>query len=322
MAAEHTSIEIYHQLFVNRPDVYAVQNSDGSYYSKQSPVTDRVLTNHLLGKRTIGLYALSKESQVKWAVLDADKPNGLDQLQQAWKELVRRSLPTYLELSRRGGHLWMLFSEPIEAGVARQLLLGAVPGVKELELYPKQNRLDRSTPLGSLVRAPLGIHQLTGERYPFVNPETRSPVARTARGMIEFLDHSPKVTLAMVTASLAQLLTENGAESPTTLQPLSLNGARLPKAPVSAIEKAKQRIGDPYSFITSLVQVDQLGRVHCPFHPPDNHPSMRVNPEGRWTCFHETNSSGHYLGGDTIDFYMRLKGLSYKEALKDIIRKR
>ncbi len=36
-------------------------------------------------------------------------------------------------------------------------------------------------------------------------------------------------------------------------------------------------------------------------------------------CFHETNpQTGHHLGGDAIEFYRQLKGLSFKEAVREM----
>jgi hypothetical protein len=58
----------YWDLFVNRDDVYAVQNADGSYSSKNTQLTHPVL----FGDKTIGLYQLNLDYKVKWAVLDID----------------------------------------------------------------------------------------------------------------------------------------------------------------------------------------------------------------------------------------------------------
>jgi DNA primase len=63
-----------------------------------------------------------------------------------------------------------------------------------------------------------------------------------------------------------------------------------------------------------------LVRGPCPFHPPDERPSFVVNREkGYWVCFHEVNQeTGRYLGGDAIEFYRRLKGLGFKEAVREL----
>ena len=82
----------------------------------------------------------------------------------------------------------------------------------------------------------------------------------------------------------------------------------------------KRAIGDVYTFVSEYVELDARGRGSCPFHPPDQHPSFAVNrEEGYWVCFHETNpQTGHYLGGDAIEFYRRLKGLTFREAVREL----
>src|SRR4051795_10627410 len=50
----------------------------------------------------------------------------------------------------------------------------------------------------------------------------------------------------------------------------------------------------------------------CPFHP-DNNPSLCVDPgSGWWRCF---GCSEH---GDAADLVMRLKGLSFPEAVRSL----
>jgi hypothetical protein len=80
------------------------------------------------------------------------------------------SLPSLLEQSRRGGHLWLFFTLPQSAALATTVVQsvldplytsGQLPSV--LEVYPD------STELGHAVRMPLGIHRRTGLRYPFLD---------------------------------------------------------------------------------------------------------------------------------------------------------
>ncbi len=86
------------------------------------------------------------------------------------------------------------------------------------------------------------------------------------------------------------------------------------------VQELKRAIGGVYTFVSQYVELDAPGRGSCPFHPADRHPSFAVNrEEGYWVCFHETNPrTGHYLGGDAIEFYRRLKGLSFKEAVREL----
>ncbi len=318
MNTERTAVRAYQDLFCHRADRYAEQTKNGSYFVHPSPITDRVIVSHLSGRMTAGFYALDRDSTCRWAVLDADRPDGLSQLQRAWRDLAGAGIPSYLELSRRGGHLWTFFAEPTPGRAARQLLLGIVRSLDGLELYPKQDVLDRSHPVGSLIRGPLGVHQLTGQRYPFVDPVSLRPVARGLKGMIEYLAGSDKVGLTKTADKLGLLLSHarTARERDQARQKIAVPARGKRPSP---IERVKERIGDTYSFVSRFVELDGSGRGHCPFHPPDYHPSFVVSRAlDRWTCFHETDSSGHYWGGDGIDFYIRLKGLTYAQALREL----
>ena len=86
------------------------------------------------------------------------------------------------------------------------------------------------------------------------------------------------------------------------------------------MERLKAGLGDPYDFISRYMELNSDGRCHCPFHPPNYHPSFAVNRiDGYWVGFHEVDPrTGRYVGGDAIAFYRRLRGLSYKEVLDEL----
>ena len=95
-------------------------------------------------------------------------------------------VPSYLEGSRRGGHLWLFFSEAIQGKEARlfgKALLTKFK-VKGVELFPKQDKLVSGP--GSLIRMPFGIHKLSGQRYDFFNLDG-SPIASTLGEQIQVL---------------------------------------------------------------------------------------------------------------------------------------
>src|SRR5947209_13660506 len=109
MAIEHDKLHTYQELFCHQRDFFAQQTNTGSYFLRRQPVTDRVIHDHLEGRTTVGFYALSPNGNTtRWLVLDADRPDGLEQLQHAANCLDGRGIPSHLELSRRGGHLWVL----------------------------------------------------------------------------------------------------------------------------------------------------------------------------------------------------------------------
>ena len=185
----------YKSLFCHRKDAFALQTDEGTYYAVRKPVTGKLIEAHLLGKVTAGWYALDRENTLRWAVLDADERDGLAQLQRVGLALREKGWPTYLEASRRGGHLWIFFSpgegrqERLEARPVRTVLnrlLKELGLLEQIELFPKQDQLTREG-LGSLVRGPLGVHRACGRRFGFLDLDTLEPVAKTLAEELEYL---------------------------------------------------------------------------------------------------------------------------------------
>jgi len=127
----------YGSLFVHCPEHYAVQQRDGSYFRVAQELSLPLLAGHLLGRWTLGTYLLNRQSWCAFAVFDADAADGLECLEELAEELLRQGVPTVLEASRRGGHLWVHLVDPTPAQVVRAWLLpyAAAYGV---ELYPKR----------------------------------------------------------------------------------------------------------------------------------------------------------------------------------------
>ncbi|MFQ5870305.1 MAG: CHC2 zinc finger domain-containing protein, partial [Candidatus Zixiibacteriota bacterium] len=222
------------------------------------------------------------------------------------------NLATYLEDSRRGGHLW-LFVEPVQALVMRTLirLILDTLEIDNVEIYPQQDGLV-GIRVGSLVRGPLGVHQLTGQRYSFLDPVQLKPIGLSLEGQLDYLLTFQVNSIHQVAEALTRVVGETHQSNQDLHAQAPLDRDK--------IEVLKAAIGDLYTFVSQYVQLDARGRGSCPFHPPDRHPSFAVNrEEGYWVCFHQTNpETGRYLGGDAIEFYKRLKGLTFKEAVREL----
>jgi hypothetical protein len=162
----HEMLVAYASLFVQRWDQYAVQQRDGSYWRVDEPLSLSHLSAHLAGRWTLGSYILDALSRCSFAVFDADGEDGLERLAELAAELRREGVPTLLEASRRGGHLWVHLLEPTPAQVIRSWLLPYAVAIG-VELYPKQDWLSPGGS-GSLIRLPLGVHQQSRGWYPFL----------------------------------------------------------------------------------------------------------------------------------------------------------
>src|SRR5258708_34988074 len=159
-------VAAYASLFVQCWSQYAVQQPKGSYWRVVERLHLSQLSAHLEGWWTLGTYLLDEQHQCSFAVFDADSPDGLGQLAGLAMQLADAGIPTLLEASRRGGHLWVHLAEPTPAQLVRAWLLPYAQALG-VEFYPKQEVLGPDGAC-SLIRLPLGIHRQTRGWYPFV----------------------------------------------------------------------------------------------------------------------------------------------------------
>ena len=199
------------RLFVNRR-AYGVQairslpNGSVPYYlvrdwqtKEPKPLDADVVRMHLNGDLTINLFAINPETQrSKWVAIDADFDGAVEALLQLQAELKRDGVEAALEQSRRGGHLWIFAETPLLASECRiyiynlALRLGVpVKGgdVKEgIEVFPRQDRIEDGE-FGNAIRAPLGVHRKTNQRYWFyeaaLTPETQLDYVNGLKKMTE-----------------------------------------------------------------------------------------------------------------------------------------
>ncbi|MBI1258514.1 MAG: hypothetical protein GC204_13685 [Chloroflexi bacterium] len=289
-------IAAYSAIFIPRTDVYPLQLEDGRYISIKRTLYPDLVVAHLKGFITIGAYALNTENKAKWLCFDADDEDLWHKLNQLSDSLAERDVPSYLELSRRGGHLWLFFS-PLSGSDTRRFgkQLLADHEIEPLELYPKQNELTTGT--GSFVRLPLGKHRLTGRRYHFIT-RTGEPLAPTVREQLAILARPQHIPQPFIDDVLSR------APEAKQVSPTPPFQERKPskKRQISTREQPSERIKAAVGvleFVSRYVELDSQGRGFCPFHP-DEHKSFAVSQDGNyWHCFAGCG------GGSIIDFWMK-----------------
>jgi len=224
----------------------------------------------------------------KFSVIDADDDESFEKLIKV-RETV--PLPSYLEASRRGGHLWFFFEKPVEGKVAKNFGLEIAKRFSiEAEVFPKQAE---SQGPGSCIRLPFGIHHKTGERYPFLG-------LGNWRAQLKALSDPERVPIEEVLKYQYQELERK------KLAPVTGDFGDLP-----LWEKVKRAITIE-ELVSHYVDLNSKGIGKCPFHEDDN-PSFSVNTkENYWNCF---SGCG---GGSVIDFWMKLNNLDFKEASNDL----
>jgi hypothetical protein len=180
----------YFRLFVNRR-AFTIQSKKphadtGRHYyfrpkekGTEEPVslTVDILKHHLEGAVTIGLYALNPLTQrCKWVAIDADYKDSMEDLLKLQYHLAADKVEAALEMSKRGGHLWIFFEKPLLARECRiyiyNLALRLKVPVKRagpaegIEVFPKHDEL-RAGEFGNAIRGPLGIHRGAKRRFWF-----------------------------------------------------------------------------------------------------------------------------------------------------------
>jgi hypothetical protein len=164
-------LEAWQALLVNRAQPYALQQADGTYRWVYETLGPPLLLAHLRGDCTLALSSTDATGRCRWLCLDADQADALPHLLSLAGALADLGLPSLVEASRRGGHVWLLLDTPAPAAVVCQIVLatldelraGGLP-VPLLEIYPNAAAAARGA-LGHAVRLPLGIHRRTGRRY-------------------------------------------------------------------------------------------------------------------------------------------------------------
>jgi hypothetical protein len=180
----------YQKLFVNRR-AYTMQSprphsETGRHYyfrpTKKGTDVRLMLTHdsirrHLEGEITVGLYAINPSTQrCKWVAIDADYKNAMEDLLKLQYHLVQDGVHPALEMSKRGGHLWIFLATPLLAGECRVYIhdlavrLG-VPvkgaGLADgIEVFPKHDAIGPGD-FGNAMRGPLGIHRGANRRFWF-----------------------------------------------------------------------------------------------------------------------------------------------------------
>jgi hypothetical protein len=180
----------YGRLFVNR-GAYTLQSSrphpeSGRHYyfrptakgtGKELSLSAATIRRHLQGEITIGLYAINPATQrSKWVAIDADYAGSMEDLLKLQYSLQQDKVEAALEMSKRGGHLWIFMERPALARECRiyiynlALKLGMrIKGIgltEGIEIFPKHDEL-REGEFGNAIRGPLGIHRGANRRYWF-----------------------------------------------------------------------------------------------------------------------------------------------------------
>jgi hypothetical protein len=191
--SDDRTVSLFLEWFGGRRDIYAQQWFDerrrrSGYRPVREPLTPAVARRHLEGRMTIGQYVLWPDESASFGVIDLDlTANALHEWRAergadapAHEHPVMRSYTRSLreaaarlglslfafDSGSKGVHLWLFFRPRRPARTARVILsqivaaAGPQPASVGVELFPKQEK-PGPRGLSSLVKLPLGIHQVT-----------------------------------------------------------------------------------------------------------------------------------------------------------------
>jgi hypothetical protein len=246
---------------------------------------------------------LAEDNTTAKMCLDADDAEEWGGLITLASHLHLQNIPTYLELSSRGGHLWFFFDRALPGQDVRRFgkQLQKEFGLETTELYPKQDRL-RTGP-GSAVRLPFGIHRAHNRRYHYIHP-SGDPLAPTLHEQLALVAHPKRIPHGYFAEVLAR--------APQLPPPPHFEKARWVSGDTQA-ERIKSAIS-VYDFVSQYVQLDRGGRGLCPFHD-DHRESFSVNiQENYWHCF------ACEIGGSIINFYMKWYGVEFRDAVTELAK--
>ncbi len=243
LVAETQIVGDYWRLFVNRR-AYTVQSmrphpETGRHYyyrakengtDAPSGLTEITIRQHLEGDITVGLYAINPANQrCKWVAIDADYKNAMEDLLKLQYHLLQDKVEPALEMSKRGGHLWIFFATPLRARDCRiyvhelaQRLGVPVKGsglAEGIEVFPKHDAIGAGE-FGNAIRGPLGIHRGARRRFWFYGADY------TLDAQIKYLNRLRKVTeeelqgfIAVRKIPHAVVSPATGRTAPSTRQP-------------------------------------------------------------------------------------------------------
>jgi len=88
-----------------------------------APMTDSVILGHLQGKTTVGIYPLLADGTCHFLAVDFDKQSWKNDAAAFAETCTRMGVPAAMERSRsgNGAHIWVFFSGPVRASLARKL---------------------------------------------------------------------------------------------------------------------------------------------------------------------------------------------------------
>ena len=172
------NMENYHTFFINRYDVFAMQQNNPAmpWVSLRFPLTEKTIHDHCTGDQTIGCYQLDKNNLVKWGVFDIDDHTGDKDAMGDCKKMIQvlrsHDIPFLLEGSGSPNsyHIWLFFWPTMAVDAKNFMLALQREAGIDCEIFPKQTVLDKKGP-GNQVKLPICLSKKSGRPSMLLDPD-------------------------------------------------------------------------------------------------------------------------------------------------------
>lgn len=186
--------DVYRHWFAARLDDYVTWTGD-TWMRANAPLTTDVILAAFAGGPPVSAYTITPQNETHVCCIDFDSDDGLDLAKRLRATMAVKGVTGYVEVSRRGGHLWVLLDRVLPARTVRRALRAFLrdAGIEEtpkVEIRPGHDEI-KPDGFGSPIRMPTMPHPKTGRRYPILGGAADQPLSPRLGEMLLAIDDSP-----------------------------------------------------------------------------------------------------------------------------------
>lgn len=303
------------------------------YITVHRPLTLADMRSHLQGRRTLGANLQHQDGTTRALCFDADDAHTWQRLQDTAMSLENQGYKPLLEPSpaQRGGHLWLIFSERVNAAAAYGQVVTVAPQLNEVpEYWPGRGNQKVRLPAGRYVTPTFAQWtNLEGA----ASRDLANPGAGDNNRLITLLSN---FTPAELIPDAVPAIDPGRAEHP---EPRAPQPYRHP-ATTEPDEQHRQKYGNHVMWvewpseqylidrfneqhtIADLAAPERNGMINAgTIGRPERTASIGVTPDGQhFTDFGKgaRRADGTQDGGDPFEFYIRSQNLEKSVALRTL----
>lgn len=252
---------VYAAFFSARVDDFVTWTGD-TWVRANAPLTPEVITAGFAGGPSVSAYTITPDNGTHVCCIDFDSDDGLALARQLRAAMADKGVTGYVEVSRRGGHLWVLLDRELPARTVRRALraflaAAAIEESPKVELRPAHDEI-KPDGYGSPIRMPTMPHPKTGRRYPLLDAADR-PLSPRLDEMLLAIEESP----AWVFESMAD-----------TIRP-TMRDLRRGDRKAYAGPTTEGSASDILRTLWGAIDARPNHSIKCPAHE-DSHPSLSI----------------------------------------------